>query len=266
MRDEIKRAIASAIVRILRPMVRMLLRNNIPYGTFADLAKWVYVDVAFKEFGVPGRKQTISRVSTITGLTRKEVKRLKELPEPDDLGASERYNRAGRVLTGWIKDPRFLDSNGNPKELPFEGSGESFARLVREYSGDIPPRAILDEMIRVGVVELKNRKVRLLSKGYIVSKSEIDKLGIMGTDVSELISTIYHNITSDPSEAFLQRKVSYDNIPEEAVHELRKRLKKMGEEFIENVDQLLSGYDRDINPYVKGTGRKKIGLGIFYFE
>ncbi len=264
--DDVKRIISSTLVTLLKPLVRILLRNNIPYGTFADMAKWVYVEVASEEFGVPGRKQTISRISTITGLSRKEVKRMKEIKAPDDLGAAERYNRAARVISGWLKDPRFLDGGGNPEMLPFEGGEDSFSGLVRAYSGDIPPRAILDEMVRTGVVEVKDRKVRLLHRGYIVKRGEAEKLGIMGRDVSELISTIHHNIEAGPDEAFLQRKVSYDNIPEEAVPEVRSLVSRKAAEFVEAMDRLISRYDRDMNPSVGGTGQRKLGIGVFYFE
>ncbi len=264
--EDVKQAITSTLVRLLRPLMRILLKNNIPYGTFADIARWVYVDVASKDFKVPGRKQTISRIATITGLTRKEVKRLKEMEAPDDLGAAERYHRAVRVISGWLRDSRFTGRDGEPRVLPFEGGEESFSALVRAYSGDVPPRAILDEMLRAGIVELEERRVRLLNRGYIVRKGEVEKFGIMGRDVGEFISTIHHNITSDPSDAFLQRKVSYDNIPAEVYPEVRSRITEMAAEFVEAMDRVISAYDRDVNPSIEGTGRKRLGIGVFYFE
>ncbi len=264
--EGVKQAIASTLVRLLRPLMRVLLKNNISYGTFADIARWVYVDVAAREFRVPGRKQTISRIATITGLTRKEVKRLREMDAVDDLGAAERYNRAVRVISGWLKDPRFINGNGEPRILPFDGGAESFSALVKAYSGDVPPRAILDEMRRAGIVEVDDRQVRLLNRGYIVRKGEVEKFGIMGRDVSEFISTIHHNITSAPSDAFFQRKVSYDNIPVELYPEVRRRISDMAAEFVSAVDRVISEYDRDVNPSVEGTGRKRLGMGVFYFE
>ena len=266
MRVDLKDAISSAIIKLLRPLVRVLLKNNIPYGTFAELAKWVYVDVASRDFAIMGRKQTISRISVITGLSRKEVKRIREIKETGDLGAAERYNRAARVISGWIKDPRFLDEKGDPMELPFDSDGVSFSDLVKRYSGDVPPRAILDEMIRSGVVEKRCERVRLLKRGYIVTKDTADKLNILGVDVGELISTIAHNLESSPSEAFLQRKAMYDNIPEEAQERLRELIARLGREFIETIDREISRFDRDVNPDVRGKGRKKVGVGIFYFE
>lgn len=266
MSDEVKNVMASAIVRLLRPLVRILLRSGIPYGAFSELAKWVYVDVASEEFSIPGKKQTASRVSIITGLSRKEVKRVSAIDGPDDLGASDRYNRATRVLSGWIKDPRFLDERGSPKELPLEGGEASFASLVKAYSGDIPTRALLDEMFRVGMVEVRNNRIRLLSRGYIIKKGEAEKITVLGMDVGDLISTIDHNIVSPPADTFLQRKISYDNLPEDALDEVRGAVMRMGKDFSESVDRVLSRYDKDVNPSIKGKGRKKAGLAVFYFE
>lgn len=252
-----KKTISAAIIKLLKPLVSILLRNGIPYGSFAELAKWVYVDTAANGFGIEGKKQTDSRVSILTGLSRKEVRRVKETPEE----MSEEYNRAARVISGWLKDPAFLDENNNPIALEIDSS---FAELVKKYSGDIPVRALLDEMADAGVVECEEGSVTLLSRGYIVKKGDAAKMGILGNDVSELISTIKHNI--EQPDAFLQRKAAYDNIPENYHQEVRAKISKMGEEFLESVDQLISQYDRDANPSVKGDGRKKLGLGIFYFE
>src|SRR5512139_3152579 len=150
MEKKITKAIAAAVTTLLRPLVRLLLRNGISYRTFSDIAKRVYVTVAAEEFGIPGRKQSKSRISILTGLSRKEVLRVSRLPSPDDLGAVERYNRAARVVGGWVRDPRFNPGSGQPMDLPFDGEGTCFGELVRIYSGDAPSRAVLDELLRVG--------------------------------------------------------------------------------------------------------------------
>jgi hypothetical protein len=266
MTETIRKSINSAVMKLLTPLVRILLRNGVPYGAFCEFTKKVYVDVASRDFEIDGKKQTSSRVAVLTGLSRKEVKRVSELPEEGDLDVSDRYNRAVRVINGWRKDFIYLDRNGRPKELYFEKGEHNFSTIVKAYSGDIPPRAMLDEMIRTGVVEMKDGKIRLLTDGYIVKQGEAEKISIMGTDTNELISTIDHNITRDPEDAFFQRKVSYDNIPKDALQEVRDKIAKLGADFIDSVNTVISMYDRDINPSVKGDGKKKAGLGIFYFE
>lgn len=237
-----------------------------PYGTFSDIAKRVYVEVATEEFCIPGRKQSKSRVSILTGLSRKEVLRVRRLPAPEDLGAGERYNRAARVIAGWVRDRQYRDDTGNPAELSFAGGAASFGKLVKTYSGDAPARAVLDELLRVGSVQrMPNGKIRLLERSYIPKTGEIDKIGILGVDASDLIATVDHNIRQ-PDAPFFQRKVCYDNLPQEALPELKKKAAARGQSLLESMDRWMSARDRDVTPGVPGTGRKRAGIGIYYFQ
>src|SRR5512139_1422710 len=263
MRQQLTNALSAAVMTLLRPLVRILLRNGVPYGAFADLAKRVYVDEATEKFGLPGRKQSKSRVSILTGLSRKEVLRVQRLAAPDDAGAAARYNRAARVVAGWVRDSRFHDETGTPRDLQTEGGRETFGDLVKSYSGDAPVRAVLDELVRVGAVtRLEDGRVRLAARSYIPRSSEIDKLGILGSDVADLIATIGRNI-DDPANAVFQRKVCYDNLPAEALPELKRLAGERGQAVLESLDRWLSGRDRDVNPEVEGTGRKRAGVGIY---
>jgi hypothetical protein len=259
--------LSAVVLRILRPLVRILLRHGISYGTFADLAKWVYTDVARQEFGLQGRKQSTSRVSILTGLSRKEVTRVRELQRPDDRASAEQYNRAARVIAAWRREADFLDAEGQPAILSMSGKGATFSELVRRFSGDIPARAIRDELMQVGAVEqLEDGRIRLLAPAYIPRTSEVEKIHILGTDVSHLISTIDHNLQPDLSEPFFQRKVAYDNLPHEVLPQFRLLTLRKAQALLENVDRWLARHDRDTNPAVDGTGRSRAGIGIYYFE
>ncbi len=267
MNERILKPLSAAVLRLFRPLVRVLLRNGVSYRTFADFAKWVYVDVATKEFGIEGRKQSTSRVSVITGLSRKEVKRMRELPRPDDTASVERYNRAARVIAAWRRESNFQDADGNAAPLLLEGTGATFSELVKRFSGDVPVRAILDELIRIGAVErLEDGRVGLLVRAYVPESSEADKLHILGTDVGYLISTIDHNLQADPMGPLFQRKVAYDNLPDEALPEFRELSAKRAQALLEKLDRWLAQRDRDVTPTVRGTGRNRAGLGIYYFE
>ncbi len=260
-------ALAAAILRLLRPLVRICLRNGLPYGAFADLAKRVYVEVAAAEFSLPGRKQSVSRISVITGLSRKEVSRVRGLDAPDDAVAVERYNRAARVISGWVRDPAFIEPAGGPARLPFEGGGSSFSTLVKRFSGDVPPRAILDELVRVGAAELlDDATVRLLARAYLPATGEVEKLAILGADCADLITTIDHNLQAPPEGALLQRKVVYDNLPAEVLADFRRLTARRSQALLEELDAWLAERDRDTAPGVEGEGRCRSGLGIYYFE
>ncbi|MDL1861983.1 hypothetical protein FBR04_13295, partial [Betaproteobacteria bacterium PRO7] len=166
--NKLNQALTSSVLRILRALARVLLRHGLPFPTFVDLAKRAYVDVALNEFGIPGRKPSISRAALLTGLTRKEVQRLAEPGEVVDTEAIERHNRAARVVAGWVRDADFRGADGEPAALALDEGAASFAQLVRRYGGDVPARAVLDELLRVGTVERQpDGRVRLLTRVYL---------------------------------------------------------------------------------------------------
>jgi hypothetical protein len=259
--------LASAVARILRPLIRILLRNGISYGTFADMAKREFVDLAAREFSVTGRKQTVSRIAVLTGLTRKEVKRLSESGAAEDRAAADRYQRAARVVAGWRRDHDFLDRRGAPAVLPITGTENSFQELVRRYSGDIPYRAVLDQLIADGsAAPVDGQRIRLTGRAYVPSRDATMKLHILGVDTAFLIDTIGHNIDASPAEARFQRKVMYDNLPDEALERFRRLSSRASQRLLETLDDWLSRHDRDSSPDAAGTGRNVAGIGVYYFE
>jgi len=260
-------ALSDATLQLLRPLVKILLRNNVSHRTFAELAKLVYVEVANAEFGISGKKQTTSRIAILTGLTRKEVQRLLAQPPDTEPTSAEEYHRASRVITGWVRDPDFGDGKGHPHPLRMDGKRASFSTLVKRYSGDIPVRAMVDELLRVGAVkQLKDGRICLLSRGYIPQKGPVEKLQVLGSDTADLIATIDHNVYQKPTKPRFQRKVMYDNVPVEAAREFQTLAAAQGQELLEAIDRWLAHRDRDVNPASKGTGRMRVGLGIYHFE
>jgi hypothetical protein len=240
-----------------------LLRYGVSAGAFEELIRRVYVEVAETEFQVDGKKQTASRISVITGLNRKEVARIQKLPPVEQSDVDERYNRAVRVITGWLRDNAYRTKAGTPAVLPFEGK-KSFSELVTRYSGDMPPRAIADELMRLNIIEeSRNNSLKLISKGYIPQDSEVDKLQILGTDTADLIATIEYNLTHSKEEARFQRKVYYDNVPTKYVEPFRRYSAKLSMDLLIKLDAWLAKRDRDSNPDVEGSGKAKVGLGIY---
>jgi hypothetical protein len=261
-----RQALDAAIMRLLRPLVRVLLRHSLPFSAFEDLAKRAYVEVALKDFAIPGKKPSLSRASILTGLTRKDVQRL--VAEPDATGpqTGERYNRAARVLTGWIRDPDFLDATGAPRALDGEGA-HSFAALVRRHSGDMPARAVLDELLRVGAVRRRDDgRVEPVARAYVPQQGSIDKLDILGNDVADLIDTIDHNMQHGALDPRFQRKVMYQSIGADALPAFRKLGAAQAQALLEKLDRWLAAHDTDASPADADLPRSRVGLGIYYFE
>jgi hypothetical protein len=256
----------SALEQLLRPLCRLLLRHSVSYGAFEEIAKRVYVDVARHDSGIAGKKPTTSRIAVLSGLTRKEVQRLLAQPEEDAIDVSDRYNRASRVLTGWVRDADFLDRKGKPRALDVDGR-LGFAALVKRYSGDIPSRAILDELLRVGAVRQRaDAQLELVTHAYVPHDSEADKLGILGNDVADLIRSIDHNLEHGASDPRFQRKVMYDAVPLSALPAFRKLSARQAQTLLERLDRWLAEHEIIPSPTGNDPPRARVGLGIYYFE
>lgn len=253
---------------LLRPFARILLRRGMSYGEFAEAAKSAFVDAAANDQVLPGRKQTSSRISTITGLSRKEVFRLQNQTETDTVDALHKLNRAVRVISGWTTDAKYLDADNKPLHLPFEKATPSFSELVKEYSGDITARTIADELSRIGAISQDAEgKLELIRQAYIVQSDTLAQLKLLSETIAELTATIEHNMNvSDSAQKRFQRKVYYDNIPAESVDALKKAVEARAQACLLDINQVLVTQDRDHNPDMAGSGRKKIGVGVYYFE
>ena len=263
MHDRLNKALATAVLRLLRPLVRIHLRNGVPYGTLADLVRRSFVDVAWHEYAPKGRKQTISRVSALTGMTRKEVKRLLELGDSQEAPDQLRYSRAVRVISGWLHDRDFQDAGGAPADLPVDGEARSFAMLVRRYSGDIPSRAMLDMLAEAGSVEVESDMVRLVRHAFVPGRDEVGKIEILGIDTAELMDTIDHNMTAPADALYFQRKVSGHHIDPAAVQKLRDLSSRKAQALLEELDRELASLEVDERA---DSGGKYVSVGIYYHE
>ncbi|WP_166264033.1 DUF6502 family protein [Marinobacter caseinilyticus] len=261
-------ALQSALARILKPLARLLLRNGIAFGDFAELARRAYVEAALQDSGGKGKKTSDSRAAIMTGLTRKDVKRLREAlageqPAPDSQLHS---NRAARVVSGWVQDADYQDAKGQPGVLAFEGD-HSFSALVRRYSGDMTPRAVLDELVRVGVVS-DSGGLTLLKRAYVPTGDDAELLNIFGEDVADLISTIDHNLSapSRHQSPLYQRTLTYSKIPVDVLEQWRAQAAAQSQALLEQLDQWLAPNDQDISGNTSTSDVVRTGVSIFYFE
>ncbi len=254
-------ALAKAAYPILYALARILLRYGIGYIAFSEIAKRAFIDVAHNEFALPGRKQTISRISALTGLSRKEIGLVLK-QEPLDNGLDNIHiNRVARVISGWLNDKHYQDHQQQPLDLPFEGDS-SFSSLVKRYSGDLTPKTIADELMRIDAINtLPGGKLRLQQHAYIPKDDLLHKTSLLGNDVSDLIATIDHNM-ADPEQPYFQRKVSYQNIDEASIKTLHFELNQLSQQSLEKMQAMIQKKAKAAT----GQRKKCLGVGIYYFE
>ena len=257
----IPEVVQSTVMRILKPLIRILLRNGVAYGTFADIARKIYVDMGFEEAERSGQKQTISNVSIITGINRKEVKRLHEALAVDTDNSLRKFNRLVRVLAGWQHDEEFLDKDHEVRDLLLEGESGSFSALVKKYSGDMPVVAMLNALIDSGNIKvIDNGNIQLINPNYLPKSDSDEKLNILGIDTAEFIETIDHNILIDnPEDAWFQRKASNTKVRIDALPKIKQRINKKAQQLLEDIDQDLSENETE-----KDDDNCSVSFGIYF--
>ena len=238
MGQEVKDHLRRALSLMFKPLVRLLVAQGVTHADFSETAKEVYVEVALRHFEREGRINK-SRVAILTGLTRKEVKNVidRTLESRQKEGT---LSRPERVLTGWFSDPRYTGPYGIPLELPYDTKEEapSFIELVRQYSGDMAPRQMLNELLRSGaVIEVENRykAARRDYKFSALSPQFINRLGDVGYRV---FSTAAKNIDkAEGGSGYFDRMVFADEgCTDEEVQQFDKYIKTRGQELLEEID------------------------------
>lgn len=269
MADSIKLTLLRAYQVLLGPLIRILLRHGISYAEFSEIAKAVYVEVALKDFKVAGRKATRTRVAVMTGLTRKEVKRVIDEAIKDRYEPKSKYSRLGRVLVGWHTDTDFTGPYGLPLELQYETNnpGEpTFAELVKRHSGDMSPRSILDELIRVGAVkETDAGWYRVLRREYITDAQGRDTFERTGFIVRNFINTVDFNMTkSAPGKGRFERHVfPADGIRAEDLPRFDAFLRERCQTLLEELDNWLAKLP--IPEAGKGNEVLHTGVGVYHY-
>lgn len=266
--SEFRDSLVRALIESARPFVRRLLAHGVPAGPVERRLRALFVEVAEKELSPPGRCATDSRISLLTGINRKEVRRIRSTA---DRAISPRVlpmNRATSLVGRWLADPKATDRAGRPLPIPYLADrGPSFAKLAREVTADLAPRVFLDELVRSGAAELQEGdRVALKSDAYVPRLASDEELQILAEDPAELVETMLRNVLSKGAERLLQRKVYYDNLGSEAAAAIRAEMRREGERFLRRINQRLARYDRDRNPKAPGGDRHYAAVGVYFFE
>lgn len=257
-----------ALYRLLRPLLRIVLRNGMAYGEFNELVKRAYVDVALNDLAPNRKKPTDSHAAVLTGLTRKEVKRLREwIQNADEPASVPAQGRADRVVSGWVNDADFHDDQGEPAILPFDGP-ISFSTLVKRYSGDMPARALGNELCKQGVAQEDSNGWTLLKKAYIPLGDDSQLLRIFGSDVSAMLTTIDHNLTAAQHQEGprFQRTVAYTKIPRSALPEWNALAHEEAQALLLRLNAWLAARDADVTGETPAEPLVRLGLSIFALE
>ncbi|MHB1581806.1 MAG: DUF6502 family protein [Acidithiobacillus sp.] len=256
-------ALKTAVLSLLRPLVRYLIGQGWTFGALADLLKTVYVAEVTRHYGESdGRPLTDSRISLLSGIHRKEVKRLRLDLTAGQGRISLRHgtNVAAQVIAAWIATEGYQNQAGRPMSLPLRAeTGPSFEALTRLVKADMRPGTLLDELLRVGVIVVEGEMVRLQRTAYVSDLPE-DQLAFLGTNVGDHLQSAIHNLEGGPP--YFERALYFDDLPAEMLEQIRADLAVMGDGLLRQAHQQVTQMDK---APLSGR-RRRMRFGVYYYE
>jgi hypothetical protein len=258
-------ALPAAVAALMGPLVRLLVANGITLPTMVEMLKASYVRVAERHFGLDGAPPTDTRVALLTGVHRKDVRRLRAQPI-DAAPAFQELNEMSEVVTRWVSDRRYLGRDGRPRPLPRHSSRgvvHSFDSLAYGVSSDLKPRTILDELTRLGMARVEDDRIVLEVDAFVPERGSSEAAFFFGENIRDHIAAAARNIEGT-SAPFLEQAVYSDDLSHESVEELHTLSRDLWAEVLKEIVRRageLEDHDR-----ADGRATERMNLGIYFYS
>lgn len=263
------KALLIALRRLLRPLVKMLISFQVTFPVLAEMLKSIYVEVAEKDFPLPGKKQTDTRISLLTGVHRKDTKRLRQSSN-ENHRSPETVTIGAQMVGRWISDIDYLDGQGNPISLPLrsENNGVSFEALVQSVcKQDMRSRVVLDEWVRLGVASLtSDNKVNLNVSAFVPQQGLEEKAFFMGMNIADHIAAIDNNLHQD-HDPLIERCVYYNGLSDSSIKQLKAAAETKGMEALTALNSLARELrEKDQAGDLPSSDENRINFGVYFYH
>ena len=255
------RALLRAARRLLAPLVRLGLAHGLTFPAFSELLKRVYLDVAERELMSDERPASASRLSVATGLHRKDIRRLRG-PAPRHTPPTS-VSLGARAIARWTEPP-WCDARGRPRPLPraADPAGAGFEDLIASVSTDVRPRAVLDEWLRLGLVEIDaDDRVVLREAAFVPREGFDEKAHFLGRNVADHLAAAAHNLAGGPPQ--LERSVHYQELSEASVAELQQLASELGMQTLQTLNRRARELQRRDARRSADAGHR-INFGVYF--
>ncbi len=260
-------ALTGPLRRLLRPVVRLLIRSGLTFPVLADLLRALYVEVAFDDL-LAGSEPTVSRLSLMTGIHRKEVRRLRG---PDaDAAEPPMVTLATTIIGRWLAEHAGPD--GAPLPLPRNTTdGPSFEALVRSATTDIRPRAVLDDWLAQNIITLDEAdRVSLNEAAFLPAPGGAEQLFFFGRNLHDHAAAAAANLLAGGAAApFLDRSAHYDGLTEATAARVEEVAREAARRMLIEVNRaalaLMAENDQAVAAE-PGQNLRRVNLGAYVFR
>jgi hypothetical protein len=268
MSEPLKVAVHRAMLRVLLPLARLLLKVGMGAGEFQRLVHQAYVQAArdlAREAGAIDRPN-VTQIAVQTGLSRIEVTRILESEGEATPDVDRGRQRAERVLGGWWTNPDFHDAQGSPALLPVQGSRASFEALVSRYSGEPRTAAILKELLRVRAVRrLPDGRVQALSRTVASVRFDPDGIAMVAEQMAEHLETLLYN-AEHPSRPRFAKRVVNARLAERHVARLVRDIEQQLDTVGDAIDDEINDPQVTVRPDEEGAHVRGLAVTLYISE
>lgn len=249
--------VLGAVLRVMAPLVRWLLRSGVGYAEFAAAIKPVFLAEARAEVRRCGRKETDSALSLLSGLHRKDVRKAAQEADAQGIAAPAKASLASQVVARWV-------AGGLPQALPLAGD-HSFESLVHQVSTDVHPRSVQHELVRLGVARLDEGQLVLLRQAFVPDPQAHESRQLLADSVADHLAAGVHNLTGDSRDGgrkYLEQALFADGLSRESVRTLEQLANELWHDAMRRMMQAAVPLCEHDEP--RG-GDQRLRLGMFCY-
>ncbi|MFA7350510.1 MAG: DUF6502 family protein [Methylotenera sp.] len=259
-------SVVTAIEYCLKPIARLCIHFGLDYRQLSEMLKNAFVTVAEEEFKIDGKSQNDSRIALLTGVHRKDVRRL--LGRAPNNTPPRQQGLVANLIAQWLGMPELLNEEGEPKPIPRNAQPEyptSFTALAEALTNDIHPRALLDECVSRGIVRITDDDmVYLIAESLVPADDLDDKAHFFAQTIHDHIAAAEHNL-SGGQPAFLDRFVWHEGLTEADTKMIAAAAKKAAMTALKQVNNQAVNYKQQ--HYSEATRPEfKIHFGTFFYS
>lgn len=260
-------ALVAALRRVLRPLIKLMLAKGLTYPYLAEVLKDLFVQVAVCEFRIGAHPPTDSHLSLVTGIHRKDIKRLRGFARTDTEFVPQSVSLGMRLVSVWAGDTRYLDENNQPKPLPRhikEGGEISFEGLVAGVSCDIRSRAVLDEWLRLGIVHFDEANRVCLNAAAFIPANGFDEMAYyFGHNLHDHVAAAASNLLGG-HRPFLERSVHYGELSAASIQKLAETSEQLGMKSLLAINEAAMQLEKE--DACDNVPHYRMTFGIYYYS
>jgi hypothetical protein len=256
--------VLASVLAAFRPLARLLLRHGVGYPAFSAALKQVFLDAAIDELHQAGKKQTDSAISLLSGVHRRDVRNLVRSPRALALVDGSPMNMAAQVVGRWLSEPDYLDDDGQGRVLQRSGDAASFDALVASISSDVRPRAVLDELVRLGLAEEGEGTVRLLAAGFAPRQGFAEMAALLQDNLHDHAAAASLNLQGGHN--YLEQAVFVDELTAESAHKLHAASARAWRQAFKTVmREARARYDHDQAQAPREARVHRVRFGSYFY-